>query len=248
VRVISVPRATPSGEPFNDALARLFGVDASVAERIAREAPVVVKRGVARDVAEPLRQKIASLGAGVEVVACGARPPSIEIAVAPSPPPAARPPATAAPPPPPAAPVVPAGIAPARPPSALPPPPRPFALSPAAIGLGAVLLVGLGWLAFARWLKTAGDEKMLGNTPTQETTRAGRFCLRGEGLEDKPTAQHVLVVAWRVGCLDDDYRAYLEDLAARHPGDIEVIAAGLAIPSSHDPRAAGRVPAPAPDP
>ena len=52
LRVVSVAHVTPAGEPFVPALARAFGVDPSVAARVAAEAPTFVKRGVPRAPAE----------------------------------------------------------------------------------------------------------------------------------------------------------------------------------------------------
>lgn len=68
VLVTSVPAMTPDGEPFVPALARAFGVDVPVAERIAQKAPLVVKRLVTADIAEAMKASLVSLGARAEIV------------------------------------------------------------------------------------------------------------------------------------------------------------------------------------
>ena len=63
VRVLSTPRTTPHGEDFAPALSRVFGIEPWMAERVAREAPVLVKRGVSLEVAEHLRATLEDLPA-----------------------------------------------------------------------------------------------------------------------------------------------------------------------------------------
>src|SRR5260221_10112918 len=123
-----------------------------------------------------------------------------------------------------------------------------FSVSPMMIGI----LVVLGGVVIAmvfvtRWLRVTNDVSMLGNTVMEDTTCRGQFCLRGPGIEDSKRAKRQLVVAWRTGCIDDDYRAFLQGLAEKHPREIAIVAAGLAVPPSNNPRAFGRVPEPPPD-
>src|SRR5271154_4459409 len=73
-----VPARTPQGEEFALALARVFAVELWMAEHVARQAPMVVKRGVDRTVAESMRDVLELLGAGVEIrsaLAPSVRPP-----------------------------------------------------------------------------------------------------------------------------------------------------------------------------
>jgi hypothetical protein len=93
----------------------------------------------------------------------------------------------------------------------------------------------------------AGDEKMLGNTPVEESLCRGHHCLEGPPLDGTHRARHVLVVAWRDGCLNDGYRAFLEDLASRHRDDLEVLGAALAVPPVADGRSLAHPPRPPPD-
>jgi hypothetical protein len=272
VRVVRAPLNTPEGEPFATALARAFGVDATVGERIAREFPVVVKRNVPQHVAEGLRELLVRLGAHVEIAPAG-RARNVASVATVSPAETVAPVETTAPvqmagpeegiqlaslPPPrslraaarPLSPgsVAPVGSLPPRAPLAPPPAPSRFSVSPLAVGLGIVAAAGLVLMVWARWMRRVGDENLLGNTPRQETTCSGNYCLKGPALADAYKAKHVLVVAWREGCLGDDYRAFLEDLASSHGGDLQVLGAGLAVPSSSDPRALGHPPKPPPDP
>src|SRR5262249_27763484 len=84
--------------------------------------------------------------------------------------------------------------------------------SPMWIGLAILLVAGGGVWGLSRFLRASADEKMLGNTPDQETACRGHFCIKGSDLPEDYKAKHVVVVAWKTGCLDDDYRTFLEDL------------------------------------
>jgi hypothetical protein len=222
--------------------------------------PVFVKRGVASDVAESLRRMLSSLGATVEILdaqanarAARAAVPAPSVAPAPAkvpsmapPPPPAPEPAYAPPPPVVAAiPMTPA-IAPASP--ALPAPKQSFTMSPAMMGIVILGVVVIAMIFVTRALRVMNDVSMLGNTVMEDTTCRGQFCLRGgPGIPDTQRTKRNIVVAWRIGCLDDDYRAFLHTLVTEHPGDVSVIAAGLAVPMSKSPRAFTRVPEPPPD-
>jgi len=139
-------------------------------------------------------------------------------------------------------------LAPPPPAAPLAPPPKAFAVTPGmVIGALAVVLALTLWLGL-RWLRTRSDVALLGNTLLRDTVCETRFCLRGPGLEEGLRANRTIVVAWREGCLDDEYRAFLRGLADQHKGEVSVIGAGLAVPASRDPRAFSRVPLPAPDP
>jgi hypothetical protein len=115
------------------------------------------------------------------------------------------------------------------------------------VGTGTVLLGGAAALALAfvgmtHWLRTVGDAKMLGNTPAEETLGGHHYGLTGPGIDPDRRAKVTLIVAWRDGCLGDDYARFLRDLADAHHGELAVVGAGLAVPATHDPRALGRGP------
>ncbi|HEY2511625.1 MAG TPA: hypothetical protein VGI39_12240 [Polyangiaceae bacterium] len=311
VRVISAPAITPQGERFSTALGRAFGVDLAMAERVVRDAPITVKRGVSAAVANRVRQTLEILGAVIEVTEAG-RPsataageasgrevtplPSLPVAPPTTPPPPAEllplTVSTAAPPP--ARPrstpvsnpavkllVPPAGTSREHAPWVRPepgeyllpqPPPRPSARPPgsssisplvtatvrpiailpgprasqrrgfAPLSVGALVLL-CGVVAFVlHSLKSTRDAQLLGNVPSHESACGSHFGLTGPGLAEEQRAKLTLVVAWRNGCLSDDYRAFLDDLYLKHRGDVEVVAAGLAVPPTLDARGEGKAP------
>jgi hypothetical protein len=121
---------------------------------------------------------------------------------------------------------------------------RAFILSPLAILLGGAFLSILAMVGFTRWLHGKSDAEMLGNTPNGDSACATHFGLTGPGLGDDRHTKLTLVVAWQAGCLGDDYRKFLEDLQARHRGELQIVGAGLAIPPSHERRLLGKDPEP----
>jgi hypothetical protein len=93
-----------------------------------------------------------------------------------------------------------------------------------------------------------GDAELLGNTPNEQTACARNYGLTGPGIDEDRRAKLTLVVAWQTGCLDDDYRTFLQNLADAHRGELSVIGAALAssggpsvLPAAKDP-----LPPPAP--
>ena len=308
VRVLRAPAVTPQGERFATALGRAFGVDVAMAERVVRDAPITVKRGVSGAVANRVRQTLEILGAVVEVTEAGR--PSVSAASAgqdvtpvlslpvgpPTTPPEPIGPltvSTAAPPSPRprATPVSSPSVKLLVPPPAttrehapwaqtepgeylLPqPPPRPSARPPSGSGsisplvspsarpitilaapkapqprgfrpltMGALLLLAAVAAFVVQALKSTRDAQLLGNVPSHESACGSHFGLTGPGLAEEQRAKLTLVVAWRNGCLSDDYRAFLDDLYRKHRGEVEVVAAGLAVPPSLDPRGEGKAP------
>jgi hypothetical protein len=108
--------------------------------------------------------------------------------------------------------------------------------------------LAVGFIGVNRWLHSLGDAKLLGNTPTENTIATQNFGLTGPGLGAEPRTKLTLVVAWREGCLGDDYARFLRDLSEAHRGDLTIVGAGLAVPPKHDPRALGKPPESPPDP
>jgi hypothetical protein len=68
VKITAIPPATPAGEAFAIALARAFGVQLWQAEQIARDVPMVVKRGVTLPIAQKLLALLTSLGAEATIL------------------------------------------------------------------------------------------------------------------------------------------------------------------------------------
>jgi len=258
VRVCSVPARTPQGEQFSIALARIFGVEPSIGEQIARQAPTFVKRRVPLEIAEHLRGVLGGLGAEVEIRSAvapsvpprSAWPPGLpsDSPHAPSPGSPSPPPERMWPSPPPrpsARAAKPQSLRPTAPPTArswtpLPPgpPPRGLQLSTGTVLLGAALAIALAFAGLTHWLRSVmgvGDAQMLGNTPNEQTACGGHFGLTGPGIEADRRAKQTLVVAWRTGCLSDDYRKFLQDLGDAHRGDLAIVGAGLAAPGLLEP-------------
>ncbi len=124
-----------------------------------------------------------------------------------------------------------------------PPPRKGFSVSPLAMTLGALTLVGLVVAAGYRWMRHASDGQSLGNTAPQDTTcaAAAHYCLTGGAADEaRPKTKWTLIIAWREGCLDDGYRGFLESLAESHRADLTVLGVGMAVPPSSDPRAIGK--------
>ncbi len=238
--VKSAPHTTPEGEPFIDALAKAFGIDVAVAERVACEAPVVVKRAVERGVAEGMRDVLRALGAEADVVPTNprellapriseqpARPVSSWLPPAGASRPTANPPMTASLPP----------IAQRRSFHI----PRPVFLA------GAVAAVGFAVFTTTRWIKGQSDQRLLGNTPMRETLCVSTDCLDSVGIRPPRRAEYTLLLAWQGGCLEPTYAASLTQLSKRYPeSKLAIVGAALAVPASSDPRAFGRRPMPAP--
>jgi hypothetical protein len=230
VWVTTAPLVTPQGEKFAPTLARVFGVSLEVAERVAREAPVPVKRGISFEDAAIFRRTLESVGASVEILAAGAPPPEGR-RVSPS---LSAPPMWGAPPPRRSARLS------SRPPSALstaptvqsapPPATRTIVVSPLAI-LVAVLALASFAIGALRWSRGAPDAPALGNTARPETLAGSHFGLTGPGLDAEHAGKVTLIVAWRTGCLSDEYAAFLDGLARAHKGQLAVLAAGLAVPA-----------------
>ena len=268
VRVRAAPVITPDGEHFTTALARAFDVDLSVAGRITREAPTIVKRAVPLATAERLARVLRILGAEVEILVAGTivdRPglapratpfPSLPvgpISERPSPAPPPRPSYRASERPASQVSGMPSGLAaPSDRPFAsvtlVPAPPRGFAVPPLLAVLGAVFAFGLTLGVVTHWIRRAGDGHALGTLPTEETPCRSHFGLTGPGLGTDAHAKLTLVVGWRSGCLRDDYRSFLEDIARHHRGEVAVFGAAIAAPGGRDPRGVGRPPEPPPDP
>jgi membrane associated rhomboid family serine protease len=264
VVVSATPDFTPAGEPFVPALAAAFGVPEEVAARLAAGAPMKVKRGIPRGDAEAMERLLTSLGAAVELLGNDVSVPASMPATRVSIPVASR--ATSAPPvviavgP---APVVvnapsnaPAPIGIVTRPSMAPPlrasgAPLPQAAAPAKLELpftiptsvirwaGVAAVIGLLLLS-VRWLKMQTQEHTLGNASKGESRCINKDCLAMLGLDRKGElgAQLTLVVAWRDGCLPDGYGAYLDGLHEKHgKKGLQIVGAGLGVPSSNDPRA-----------
>jgi hypothetical protein len=114
--------------------------------------------------------------------------------------------------------------------------------------LGVVAVLATGFVGASRWLRSVGDSKLLGNTTSENTIATHDFGLTGPGLDAEHRTKLTLVVAWREGCLGDDYARFLRDVGEAHRGDLTIVGAGLAVPAKHDPRALGRPPEAPPDP
>ena len=308
VRVLQAPPVTPQGERFATALGRAFGVDVAMAERVVRDAPIIVKRGVSVAVANRVRQTLEILGAVVEVTEAG-RPsvsaategqevtPILSLPVAPPtappqpigpltvstaatplprprPTPASNPAVKLLVPPPATTREHAPWAAPEPGEYLLPqPPPRPSARPPSGSGsisplvspsarpitilaapkapqrrgflplaMGAFLLLACVAAFVVQSLKSSHDAQLLGNVPSHESACGSHFGLTGPGLAEEQRAKLTIVVAWRNGCLSDDYRAFLDDLYRKHRGEVEVVAAGLAVPPSLDARGEGKAP------
>jgi hypothetical protein len=116
------------------------------------------------------------------------------------------------------------------------------------MGLVVAALAGVGLWALAHRMHLDADARMLGNTPATESMCDGRvYCISGGGLDPALRGKRTIVVAWRTGCLDDEYRRFLTDLAEQHPQTVKIVAAALSVPNSNDRRLAGRTPAPPPE-
>jgi hypothetical protein len=92
-----------------------------------------------------------------------------------------------------------------------------------------------------------GDARTLGNTPNEQTTCTTHFGLTGPGIDEDKRSKLTLVVAWRTGCLSDDYRKFLQGLADAHRGDLTVIGAGLGRAEAPNTLTLGKLPLPPPD-
>jgi hypothetical protein len=93
-------------------------------------------------------------------------------------------------------------------------------------------LLGFGWFLVARVIMRTGDVQMLGNTPESETWCVNAYCLTGSETGDRYMGKRTLMISWRAGCLEDqDYRTYLEGLAAKHKDDLVVVGVALATPA-----------------
>ena len=274
VWVRSVPIRTPQGVEFATALARVFGVELWMAEHIARNAPAFVKRGVPLDVADRVSDVLERLGAEVEVrsaVAPSVRPPAAwppglptdsphASPSLPPPPerlyriPPPRPSARFSPPPP-----APLSLRPTAPPTTAPPTARSWTPLPpfpqrgmVSLSRGGVLFLVAAALALSafgltRWVHRFGDAYLLGNTPNEETACGSHYGLTGPGIGLDRRAKLTLVVAWRTGCLSDDYRRFLQDLADSHRDDLAIVGAGL-VARGHSPQRIGKTTEPPPDP
>ena len=250
VLVRSTPPTTPEGEDFVSALARAFRVERWRAEHIAGHAPIFVKRGVAFGVAERFQRTLEQLGVAVEIRASATRaapPPPPNPSWPPGLPPdswhASMPPLSVPserlwPTPPPRPSMQPAATVALRPtapptvhswkPAPLPPPPRTLGPSTGALLFGGAALLALAFVGTMHWLRSVGDAKMLGNTPSEQTACTRHYGLTGPGLDPARRAKLTLVVAWRTGCVSDDYRAFLRDLGEAHRGELAIVGAGLA--------------------
>jgi hypothetical protein len=267
VWVRSVPARTPQGAEFASALARVFGVELWMAEHIAQNAPTFVKRGVSLEVADSMSYTLERLGAEVEVrsaVAPSAPPPTAWPPGLPPDSPHVRPPSLPPPPerlhrippprpsvrfsPPPALPSLPSAPPTARSwtPLAPPPPRGPLGLSRGALFFLVAAAIAISAFGLTQWVHRMGDAYLLGNTPNEETACGSHFGLTGPGLGIDRRAKLTLVVAWRTGCLSDDYRRFLQDLADSHRDDLAIVGAGL-VGQTRGPQN-GRPTEPLPDP
>jgi hypothetical protein len=261
VMVTSVPDSTPDGEPFASAVARAFGVTEDVGARVV--GGTRAKRATLRAPAEAMRQLLESLGATVELVPREATSP---VSVPPEA--TSRPARTSLP----AAPQRPTGPS-ARPPLGpfpplrpmSPPPPQTYGaplpivvpdaatrgafLPPAIVRVVLVAAAMAATVLFVRWLKGQSDERQLGNAAKGESRCINKDCLAMLGLDRTADSQAkmTLVVAWRDGCLDGDYGAFLDGLQAKYGNKgLRLVGAGLGVPFSNDPRALALRPTPPP--
>jgi hypothetical protein len=267
VVVRTVPTIALDGTPFVPALAQAFGIDPAMAARVAREAPVVVKRAVTREAAAGMERVLTKLGATVDLVPKGSgpisTPPSRRVS---APPPSAgihslpAAPRSQAPRGSPggrlaAAPRSSAGAgdgvdaaaesAPVPPPKpivvAMPPPERTLPTIPRGL-LAAVVVValGLGFYAVFRYFSGQSAQRLLGNTPLRESLCATRNCLESAGPTGGKPPELTLIVAWRDGCLDAEYSKFLRSVASRYPRDrLTVVGVVRTVPASGDMRGVG---------
>jgi hypothetical protein len=253
VWVRSVPAKTPQGDEFVEALARIFAVELWMAEHIANQAPTIVKRNVGRTIADSMRDVLELLGAGVEIRSArpqSAHPPPAWPPGLPSDSPHGSLPASRSYPPdrflpsppprpsarfsqPPASP----SLRPTAPPTArswtpLPPPRqgRTLTLSTGTVLFAGAAAIALLFVWLTHWLRATAEVRSLGNTPTEQSACGSHYGLTGPGIDPEMRAKLTLVVAWRTGCLSDDYRKFLQDLGEAHRGELVVIGAGLAPP------------------